>query len=195
MEVRLKIKLVVGLGNPGKKYQNTRHNVGFKVMDELAKRLEVFKWKERDGALYFDCHLDMCRVVFLKPQEYINLSGDVMIKFVNFLDIKLEDILVVSDDLDLPLGVIKLKEKGSSGGHNGLKNIESQLKTNEYKRIKIGISNDKTIDTKDYVLGKFSNEEKKKISLAVQKAADAVLDSIGHPFQEVMSKYNVKVKE
>ncbi len=191
----MKIKLVVGLGNPGKKYQNTRHNVGFKVMDELAKRLEVFKWKERDGALYFDCHLDMCRVVFLKPQEYINLSGDVMIKFVNFLDIKLEDILVVSDDLDLPLGVIKLKEKGSSGGHNGLKNIESQLKTNEYKRIKIGISNDKTIDTKDYVLGKFSNEEKKKISLAVQKAADAVLDSIGHPFQEVMSKYNVKVKE
>lgn len=191
----MKIKLVVGLGNPGKKYQNTRHNVGFKVMDELAKRLEVFKWKERDGALYFDCHLDMCRVVFLKPQEYINLSGDVVIKFVNFLDIKLEDILVVSDDLDLPLGVIKLKEKGSSGGHNGLKNIESQLKTNEYKRIKIGISNDKTIDTKDYVLGKFSNEEKKKISLAVQKAADAVLDSIGHPFQEVMSKYNVKVKE
>lgn len=191
----MKIKLVVGLGNPGKKYQNTRHNVGFKVMDELAKRLEVFKWKERDGALYFDCHLDMCRVVFLKPQEYINLSGDVMIKFVNFLDIKLEDILVISDDLDLPLGVIKLKEKGSSGGHNGLKNIESQLKTNEYKRIKIGISNDKTIDTKDYVLGKFSNEEKKKISLAVQKAADAVLDSIGHPFQEVMSKYNVKVKE
>ena len=191
----MKIKLVVGLGNPGKKYQNTRHNVGFKVMDELAKRLEVLKWKERDGALYFDCHLDMCRVVFLKPQEYINLSGDVMIKFVNFLDIKLEDILVVSDDLDLPLGVIKLKEKGSSGGHNGLKNIESQLKTNEYKRIKIGISNDKTIDTKDYVLGKFSNEEKKKISLAVQKAADAVLDSIGHPFQEVMSKYNVKVKE
>ena len=191
----MKIKLVVGLGNPGKKYQNTRHNVGFKVMDELAKRLEVFKWKERDGALYFDCHLDMCRVVFLKPQEYINLSGDVMIKFVNFLDIKLEDILVVNDDLDLPLGVIKLKEKGSSGGHNGLKNIESQLKTNEYKRIKIGISNDKTIDTKDYVLGKFSNEEKKKISLAVQKAADAVLDSIGHPFQEVMSKYNVKVKE
>ena len=195
MGVRMKIKLVVGLGNPGKKYQNTRHNVGFKVMDELATRLEVFKWKERDGALYFDCHLDMCRVVFLKPQEYINLSGDVMIKFVNFLDIKLEDILVVSDDLDLPLGVIKLKEKGSSGGHNGLKNIESQLKTNEYKRIKIGISNDKTIDTKDYVLGKFSNEEKKKISLAVQKAADAVLDSIGHPFQEVMSKYNVKVKE
>ena len=191
----MKIKLVVGLGNPGKKYQNTRHNVGFKVMDELAKRLEVFKWKERDGALYFDCHLDMCRVVFLKPQEYINLSGDVMIKFVNFLDIKLEDILVVSDDLDLPLGVIKLKEKGSSGGHNGLKNIESQLKTNEYKRIKIGISNDKTIDTKDYVLGKFSNEEKKKISLAVQKAADAVLDSIGHPFQEVMSKYNIKAKE
>lgn len=190
----MKIKLVVGLGNPGKQYQNTRHNVGFKVLDELAERLEIYKWKERDGALYFDCHLDMCRVVFIKPQKYINLSGDVMIKFVNFLDIKTEDILIISDDLDLPIGTIKLKEKGSSGGHNGLKNIENQLKTNEYKRIKIGISNDKTIDTKDYVLGKFSAQEKRIIKPVIQKAADAVLDSIGHPFQEVMSKYNAKIK-
>ena len=189
----MKIKLVVGLGNPGKKYQNTRHNVGFKVMDELAKRLEVFKWKERDGALYFDCHLDMCRVVFLKPQEYINLSGDVMIKFVNFLDIKLEDILVVSDDLDLPLGVIKLKEKGSSGGHNGLKNIESQLKTNEYKRIKIGISNDKTIDTKDYVLGKFSQSEIKILDEKLEILNHLLEDYLNLSFENLMNKYNKNI--
>ena len=158
----MKIKLVVGLGNPGKEYQNTRHNMGFMVIDELAKKLDIYKWKERDGALYFDCYLEMAHVIFIKPQKYINLSGDVMIKFVNFLDIKTEDILVVSDDLDLPLGSIKLKEKGSSGGHNGLKNIENQLKTNEYKRIKIGISNDNNIDTKDYVLGKLTSTEKRK---------------------------------
>lgn len=191
----MKIKLVVGLGNPGKQYENTRHNMGFKVLDELANRLEIFKWKERDGALYFDCHLDMCKVLFLKPQQYINLSGDVMIKFVKFLDIKTEDILIVSDDLDLPVGAIKLKEKGSSGGHNGLKNIESVLGTNEYKRIKIGISNNKQIDTKDYVLGKLDQTEKRNLQPVIQKAADAVLESIGHPFGEVMSKYNTKVKE
>lgn len=190
----MKIKLVVGLGNPGAKYKNTRHNMGFKVLDEIAKRLEVYKWKERDGALYFDCHLDMCRVVFLKPQRFINLSGDVMINFVNFLDIKTENILVVSDDLDLPLGTIKLKEKGSSGGHNGLKNIESQLKTNEYKRIKIGISNNKDIDTKDYVLGKLSTEEKKILKPVIERAADAVLYSIGHPFKDAMNKYNGKIQ-
>lgn len=190
----MKRKLVVGLGNPGKQYENTRHNMGFKVLDEIAKRLEVFKWKEKDGALYFDCHLDMCKVLFIKPQKYINLSGDVMIKFVKFLDIKTEDILVISDDLDLPVGALKIKEKGSSGGHNGLKNIESVLGTNEYKRIKIGISNNKDIDTKDYVLGNLDSTDKRKIAPVIEKAADAVLESIGHPFNEVMSKYNIKIK-
>ncbi len=190
----MKIKLVVGLGNPGKQYQNTRHNMGFRVVDEIAKKLGVSQWKERDGALYFDCYFDMCRVVFIKPQRFINLSGDVMIKFVNFLNIKTEDIIVISDDLDLPVGSIKLKEKGSSGGHNGLKNIESQLKTNEYKRIKIGISNDRNIDTKDYVLEKLNKEENDKLNPAIEKAANAVLDSIAHPFSQVMSKYNTRIK-
>ncbi len=190
----MKIKLVVGLGNPGKQYNNTRHNMGFMVIDEIAKRLDVFKWKERDGALYFDTHIDMARVIFIKPQQYINLSGDVMIKFVRYLDIKTEDILVVSDDLDLPIGSIKLKEKGSSGGHNGLKNIESQLGTNEYRRIKIGISNDKDMDTKDYVLGKLSIKEQKELKPVIDMAADAVLASFHTPFNELMSKYNTRIK-
>lgn len=191
----MKIKLIVGLGNPGKQYENTRHNMGFKVLDEIANRLEIFKWKQRDGALYFDYHLDMCKVLFVKPQQYINLSGDVIIRFIKFLDIKTEDILVISDDLDLPVGAIKLKEKGSSGGHNGLKNIESVLGTNEYKRIKIGISNNKEIDTKDYVLGKLNQNERRKFKPVIEKAADAALEFIGHPFNEVMSKYNTKIKE
>ncbi|MGN1269140.1 MAG: aminoacyl-tRNA hydrolase [Candidatus Aphodocola sp.] len=191
----MKIKLVVGLGNPGKEYKYTRHNMGFMVLDEIAKRLEIYKWKQRDGALYFDTHLDMSRVIFIKPQNYINLSGDVMIKFVKYLNIKTEDILVISDDLDLPLGSIKIKEKGSSGGHNGLKNIESQLGTNEYKRIKIGISNNKQMDTKDYVLEKLSIKERNHLKPTIEKAADAVLDYFHTPFQELMSKYNVKIKK
>jgi len=188
------MKLIIGLGNPGKEYNNTRHNMGFMVVDEIAKRLEVFKWKERDGALYFDCYLDLAHIIFIKPQKYINLSGDVMINFVKYLDIKTEDILVVSDDLDLPIGSIKLKEKGSSGGHNGLKNIESQLGTNEYRRIKIGISNDKEMDTKDYVLGKLSQKEKRDLKPVIDMAADAVLASFHTPFNELMSKYNTRIK-
>lgn len=190
----MKIKLVVGLGNPGKQYENTRHNMGFKVLDNIAKRLEINKWKERNGDLFFDCHLDFCRVIFLKPQRYINLSGDSMIEFVKFFDIKTEDILIVSDDLDLPVGSLKLKEKGSSGGHNGLKNIESRLGTNEYKRIKIGISNNKDIETKDYVLGKITKEEKKVLDPIIESAADAVLSSFRTPFPELMSKYNTRIK-
>ncbi len=191
----MKIKLVVGLGNPGKKYNNTRHNMGFWVLDTIAEKLDVPKWKERDGGMYFDTYVDLSRVIFLKPQKYINLSGDVMIEFVKFFDIKKEDILVISDDLDLPIGSIKLKEKGSSGGHNGLKNIESQLKTNEYKRIKIGISNDKNVDTKDYVLGKLSKSEQRVLKPVIQNVADIVLASFSTPFPELMSKYNTKIKK
>lgn len=191
----MKIKLVVGLGNPGKKYINTRHNMGFEVLDNIAKKLNVTKWKQRDGGLYFDTYIDMARVIFLKPQNYINLSGDVMIEFVRFFDIKLEDIIIISDDLDMQIGTIKLKEKGSSGGHNGLKNIESQLQTNEYKRIKIGISNDKTVDTKDYVLGKLSKEEKKLLKPVIESASEAVLSSVRTPFSVLMNKYNTKVNE
>lgn len=191
----MKIKLVVGLGNPGKEYKYTRHNMGFMVLDEIAKRLEIYKWKQRDGALYFDTYLDLARVIFIKPQNYINLSGDVMIKFVKYLNIKIDDILVISDDLDLPFGSIKIKEKGSSGGHNGLKNIESQLGTNEYKRIKIGISNNKQMDTKDYVLEKLSIKERNQLKPTIEKAADAVLEYFHTPFQELMSKYNVKIRK
>ncbi len=190
----MRIKLVVGLGNPGRKYNKTRHNMGFMVLDNIAKRLELGPWKEKYGGLFIDCYVGFDKVIFLKPQNYINLSGDVMIEYVKFFDIKLDDIVIVSDDLDLPLGMLKLKEKGSSGGHNGLKNIESQLGTNEYKRIKIGISNDKTIDTKDYVLSKLTKEELKVLSLTIEKASDAVLASFRTPFQELMSKYNVKNK-
>ena len=162
------------------------------VIDEIAKKLNISKFKERDGAVFFDCYVGMYKVIFLKPQKYINLSGDVLIKFVDFFNIKIDDIIVISDDLDQEVGHIKLKEKGSSGGHNGLKNIEQNLKTNNYKRLKIGISNDKNIDTKDYVTGKIPSSDKKKINEAVEKASEAILMAIESPFELVMNKYNSK---
>lgn len=191
----MRIKLVVGLGNPGKEYEKTRHNMGFRVLDKVAEKLNISNWKQRDGALYFDTYVGFSKVLFLKPQEYINLSGDVMIKFVKFFDIDIDDIFIVSDDLDIPIGTIKLKEKGSSGGHNGLKNIEKNLKTQNFKRIKIGISNDKTKDTKDYVLSKFSKEEELELKKVIGTASDAVLGSLEQPFTDMMNKYNTRVKQ
>ncbi len=191
----MRIKLVVGLGNPGKEYEKTRHNMGFRVLDKVAEKLNISNWKQRDGALYFDTYVGFSKVLFLKPQEYINLSGDVMIKFVKFFDIDIDDIFIVSDDLDIPIGTIKLKEKGSSGGHNGLKNIEKNLKTQNFKRIKIGISNDKTKDTKDYVLSKFSKEEELELKKVIDTASDAVLGSLEQPFTDMMNKYNTRVKQ
>lgn len=192
--IKLRIKLIVGLGNPGKEYENTRHNMGFRVLDNIANNLQLGPWKEKYNALFIDTFINNQKVIFVKPQNYINLSGNVMIKFVNFFDIKLEDILIINDDLDLPLGTIKLKEKGSSGGHNGLKNIEAQLKTSEYKRIKLGISNDKLIDTKDYVLGKLSKEEEELAKIAIENASLVAVKFLTVPFHELMSKYNTKIK-
>lgn len=190
----MKIKLIVGLGNPGKEYENTRHNMGFLVLDSIKQKLSLGEWKSKFNGLFINTVINGEKVIFLKPQNYINLSGDVLIKFVRFFDIKIEDILVISDDLDLPLGTIKLKEKGSSGGHNGLKNIENQLGTIEYKRIKIGISNNKSISTKDYVLGKPSLEEQKLINQALENATIAAIKSLNTPFVDLMNLYNVRIK-
>lgn len=190
----MKIKLIVGLGNPGKEYEKTRHNMGFLVLDSIKQKLALGEWKSKFNGLFINTVINGEKVIFLKPQNYINLSGDVLIRFVRFFDIKIEDILIISDDLDLPLGIIKLKEKGTSGGHNGLKNIENQLGTIEYKRIKIGISNDKTISTKDYVLGKPSLQEQKLINQAVENATIAAIKSLNTPFVDLMNVYNVRIK-
>ena len=123
---------------------------------------------------------------------FINLSGDVIKKYIDFYKINVDDLLIINDDLDMPVGKIKIKTKGSSGGHNGLKNIESNLKTSEYKRIKIGISNNKMIDTKDYVLGKFDSNDKKIINDVVNKMPDIFNDYINLSFDKLMNKYNVK---
>ena len=120
----------------------------------------------------------------------MNLSGEVIRDFVNFYKINIEDILIICDDLDTSVGTYRLRYKGSSGGHNGLKNIEQNLSTNEYKRIKVGISNNKLIDTKDYVLGKFTGDELKLINPIINKMPDIIEDYLKLPFDNLMNKYN-----
>lgn len=184
------MKLIVGLGNPGKEYANTRHNVGFIVLDKIANKLnENYNNNKFDG-LYFMKNINNEKVMFLKPQKYMNLSGEVVSKFVNYFHIDIEDILIICDDLDLPTGKIRIRKKGSSGGHNGLKNIFLKLGSENLKRLKIGISNDKLYDTKDYVLGKFSKEEINNIDNKTSLASDICLEFIEEDFEKLMSKYN-----
>ncbi len=184
------MKLIVGLGNPGKEYENTRHNIGFQTLDLFAEKLGVSISKSKFNGLYTEVSIFSEKVILLKPQSYINLSGEVIRKFMDFYQIPIENILIIHDDLDLPVGIYKIKQKGSSGGHNGLKNIELHLKTQEYKRIKIGISNNKEMDTKDYVLGKLSVSEQKQLREVQNTVLDILDDYFQLSFLELMSKYN-----
>ena len=186
------MKLIVGLGNPGREYENTRHNMGFITIDRFADKYNVKIDKKKFNGLYTDLNINGEKVILLKPQSYMNLSGEVVRRFVDFYKIDVSDILIISDDLDLQFGTFKLKGQGSSGGHNGLKNIELHLKTSEYKRLKIGISNNKMIDTKDYVLGKLNEEETNKITEILPITNKIIEDFTTVDFNKIMSKYNDK---
>lgn len=184
------MKLIVGLGNPGKEYENTRHNVGFDVIDKYLNYKNIFSSKSKFDGIYFESNINNEKVIFLKPQKYMNLSGEVVRRFVDYFKIKVEDILVIHDDLDQEIGKIKLKQNSSSGGHNGIKNIESNLNTKNYKRLKIGISNNKTIDTKDFVLGKFNKNDRNIIDNTIDICLNIIDDFFILDFDKLMNKYN-----
>lgn len=182
------MKLIVGLGNPGKEYEQTRHNMGFMCIDAFAQKNNLNINQKKFDGLYTEFNYNNEKVILLKPQRYINLSGEVIRKYVDYYKIDISNILIISDDLDLPFGKIKIKYKGSSGGHNGLKNIELHLKTQEYKRIKIGISNNKELDTKDYVLSKINDS--KTLNQTVSLVSDILEDYFNLTFENLMNKYN-----
>ena len=190
METGDYMKLIVGLGNPGKEYENTRHNAGFKFIDKFAKANSLDFNKEKFNGLYTEFNYKGEKIILLKPQKYMNLSGEVVIKFKDFYKINLEDILIICDDLDTELGKLKLKYKGSSGGHNGLKNIENHLHTKEYKRIKIGISNNKDKDKIDYVIGKMPKDELDILEKVTDNADKILKDYLELSFDNFMNKYN-----
>jgi len=192
METGDYMKLIVGLGNPGKEYENTRHNAGFKFIDEYAKSKGLTFNQNKFKGLYTTFINNGEKIILLKPQKYMNLSGEVVRDFVNFFKINIEDILIICDDLDTPLGKIKIKYKGSSGGHNGLKNIEQNLNTNKYKRIKIGISNDKNQDRINYVIGKMPKEDLEKLNEVTSHSPEILNDYLTLKFDNLMNKYNTK---
>lgn len=180
------MKLIVGLGNPGKEYESTRHNIGFMIID---KYLGNIKYKEKFNGLYYEKDMDE-KVIFLKPQTFMNNSGLCVKKFVDYYKINPENILVIHDDLDLEVGKIKYKINSSSGGHNGIKSIINNLRTQNFIRLKIGISNTNKDQIIDYVLGKFSKKEIDEIN--VNDIVNSINDYINNDYTFVMNKYNGK---
>ena len=184
------MKLIVGLGNPGKEYQNTRHNVGFMFVDKVVDRLNgKFSLDRNKRCEIYDTVINGEKVIFIKPQTFMNLSGEAVNNVVNFYKLNLEDILVIYDDLDLDLGRIKIRPSGSSGGHRGIQSIINTFNNNNIKRVRIGITraSDEVID---YVLGNFSKNEKITIDLSLEKGYDIILDFLCKTMEELMSKYN-----
>ena|SRR5690554_2567757 len=160
------MKLIVGLGNPGDRYKNTRHNIGFMFLDELKNDLNLeFSLNKQLKSLIAFANINGEKIIFAKPQTFMNLSGEAVLSIVNYYKLEIEDIVIVYDDLDLPTGKIRIRKTGSSGGHKGMSNIIQLLKTSEIKRIRIGIMNNSNIDTIDYVLGKFTIDEEAQIRL------------------------------
>ena len=151
------MKVVVGLGNPGERYANTRHNVGFWVLDLLAKQNQVIGWQQKFDGLIADCQMGD-RVYLLKPMTFMNRSGISVRKLVDFFKVEPKDLMVVCDDLSLPVGSIRIRAKGSSGGQNGLKDIVANLGTEEIPRLRIGIGDRKQMDAATFVLSSFKEK-------------------------------------
>ena len=183
------MKLIVGLGNPGKEYENTRHNIGYMVLNNFPGNNN---WQRKFNGEYCTQLINGKKIIFLKPLTYMNLSGICVAEYVNYFKINTQDILIVQDDLDLPYLKFKIKYKSSSGGHNGIKSIISSLGTDAIPRLKIGISHDRAIDTKDYVLAKFNKEELALFDESSKKYNEIISCFINEDVNQCMLKYNRK---
>jgi len=205
------MKLIVGLGNPGKEYEGTRHNAGFMVLDKVASNKEIapvgsvlnFAEKKKFKALIAETSANGEKVILVKPQTFMNLSGETVSKILQFYKSDIENLVVVSDDVDMPLGHIRVRHSGSSGGHKGLQNIIDTLGSDQFVRVRIGISaggpysqesdnRENRIETKDFVLAKFSEREIKTIDKVAKSASDAIVKTIGTKGQMTATTTEVK---
>lgn len=187
------IFIIAGLGNPGREYELTRHNVGFNTIDLLAERYGIKVSKIKFKALSGEGVIDKKRILLVKPQTYMNLSGESVREIVEWYKIPMSKMILVYDDIDLPLGKIRVRPGGSAGTHNGMRSVIYQLQNDIFPRVKIGIGNaPEGWDLKDYVLGRFNDEDRKIINESIAKAADAVETIIKSGIDAAMNIYNGK---
>lgn len=182
--------LIAGLGNPGRKYAQTRHNMGFITIDYMADELGVkvnrLKHRAKVGEFLLSGH----KVMLAKPQTFMNLSGESVGEIVNFYKIEPDHVIVIYDDMDIPTGSIRIRKKGSAGSHNGMKSVVSHIGTDEFPRIRIGIGAHEGTDAVDYVIGGFSKEDKEPLEHAVMNAAKAAEKIITDGIDKAMNMYN-----
>ena len=183
--------IIAGLGNPGKEYENTRHNIGFDVIDRLAEEENIAVMESKHKALIGKGYVAGQKVILAKPQTFMNLSGESIREAVDYYKIDPEDIIVIYDDISLEPGQLRIRLKGSAGGHNGIKNIIAHLGTQEFPRIKVGVGNKPPrMDLADYVLGRFPREERGLMEDAFKEAAEAVEVMIQEGAGTAMNRFN-----
>lgn len=186
-----RMKLIVGLENPSREYELTRHNIGFMAIDELAKRWNISLNEQKFKGVFGAGFVNGEKVILLKPLTYMNLSGESIRPLMDYYKIDVEDFVVLYDDLDIPVGKLRLRMKGSAGGHNGVKSTISHLGTQEFQRIRMGIDRPKNgMKVVDYVLGRFTSEEIPEVNHSIEKAADACEEWLNKPFLQIMNTFN-----
>lgn len=181
------MKLIVGLGNPGREYKKTRHNIGFMILDNYLGKVN---WKTKQETYFYTTEINSEQVIFIKPLTYMNLSGLAVSKIARFYKIANEDILIIHDDLDMKIGTYKLKKNSSSGGHNGIKSIINELNSEEFGRLKIGIGKPNQIPVDKYVVSKFSPEELTEIEDNMNEFKKIIDLFIERGIEEALQNYN-----
>ena len=183
--------LIIGLGNPEEEYSKTRHNMGFNTINKLAQKYNIKITKTKYEGLYETGEIEGQKVILIKPQTYMNLSGNCVKQFVDFYKVEKENILVIYDDMDIETGTIKIRKKGSAGGHNGMKSIIQMLGTEEFPRIRIGIGRpEHNGDEINYVIGAIPKEEIPKLEEGTEKAKEAVIEILKNGIDKAMNKFN-----
>jgi PTH1 family peptidyl-tRNA hydrolase len=185
------VKIIVGLGNPGERYEGTRHNVGWRAVDEVARRHQVALTTVKFQALFGSGRLGDETVALLKPVTFMNDSGAAVQEATSFYNCPLDGVLVICDDINLPPGTLRARQEGSAGGHRGLLSIEERLGTQEYARLRIGIGRGLMEDQREYVLSRFAKEEEEIIAAAIRRAADAVECWRTRGIEACMNEFNV----
>ncbi|MEW6358888.1 MAG: aminoacyl-tRNA hydrolase [Planctomycetota bacterium] len=184
------MKIIAGLGNPGREYENTRHNIGFRVVDELSRRYDLPCDQKKFKSLFGSGRIGGEKIVLLKPQTYMNLSGEAVRAAMGFFEIPLEGLLVVCDDFHLPLGGLRARRGGSSGGQKGILSIIEMLGTDQFPRLRVGIGDHIHGDPKDFVLSPFKKDERDAVQEAVLRAADAVETWVRRGIEVCMNEFN-----
>ncbi|RKD20915.1 peptidyl-tRNA hydrolase, PTH1 family [Caminicella sporogenes DSM 14501] len=182
--------VIVGLGNPGKKYEGTRHNVGFDVVEYLGYRNNIDIKKIKHKALIGEGMIEGKKVMLVKPQTFMNLSGESVLEICRYYDVDFNKLIVIYDDIDIDFGKIRIRKKGSAGTHNGMRNIIYNLQSDEFPRIRIGIGKPEKGDLVSYVIGKFKDDEKEDILISIKTAACALECIIREGIDKAMNMYN-----